>query len=111
MTPKRLTYKMQLMPPVTITQPDDVYRFRENNQDVYSLSLANFGLTDILFQGNRIKKDCTATVSCPSEGGTLDLSNLMIESVQTDTFINDWTDANFILQPTYLTNFKLKEVN
>lgn len=111
MTTKRLTYKMQLLPPVTITQPDDVYRFRENNQEIYSLSLANFGETDILFQGNRIKKNCTATVSCPSEAGTMDLSNLVIQSVQVDTNIDDWTDAKFVLQPIFLTNFKLKDVH
>jgi len=107
---KRLTYTMKLLPPATIRRIEDVLKFTQDNTDIYSMTLYNQGTSDILFQGNRIKPNCTATISPPSEGGIISVENLSIVSVQNDTNVIDWTGCELLIQSCYLDNFKLIEL-
>jgi hypothetical protein len=107
---KMLKYTMKLLPPATIRSIEDVLKFTQDNTTIYSITLYNKGTSDILFQGNRIKPNCTATISPPSEGGTISVENLSIVSVQNDTTVIDWTGCELLIQCSYLDNFRFVEI-
>jgi hypothetical protein len=99
------------MPPNYIRTNEDVQTFANQNNKPYSLSLRNDGDTDFLIAGNRLKNGQTATISAPSEGGSIDLRSLNIQSVTIDTNTDQWTAGTLlIVQPSYLDNFQMKSI-